>query len=179
MKTIIIIVCVAMVGLVAFGFTSKIMDGEIIDQAATSSMNANMVTLTISGEVVRPGSYVLKEGSTLNDLVLAASGLTGNADLLAFNLDYVLKDKEYYIAPVYDNSNTCSDKPIEKTNINLDDASTMQKIAGFSKTVSEAIVAYRSANPFKAIEEIKDVTGIGPATYTSARNKITIRSSGV
>ena len=55
----------------------------------------------------------------------------------------------------------------------------MQKIAGFSKTVSEAIVAYRSANPFKAIEEIKDVTGIGPATYTSTRNKITIRSSGV
>ena len=91
----------------------------------------------------------------------------------------MLKDKEYYIAPVYDNSNTCSDKPIEKTNINLDDASTMQKIAGFSKTVSEAIVAYRSANPFKAIEEIKDVTGIGPATYTSTRNKITIRSSGV
>ena len=90
MKTIIIIVCMAMVGLVAFGFTSKIMDGEIIDKAVTSSINANMITLTISVEVVRPGSYVLKEGSTLNDLVLAASGLTGNADLLAFNLDYVL-----------------------------------------------------------------------------------------
>ena len=50
MKTIIIIVCMAMVGLVAFGFTRKIMDGEIIDQAVTSSMNANMITLTISGD---------------------------------------------------------------------------------------------------------------------------------
>ncbi len=176
MKTLIIIVCAALLGLFAFGVTNKIMSGEIIDPGTSLNNNENMINITISGEVTRPGTYVMKENSTLNDLVLAASGLTGNADPCAYNLDYVLKDKEYYIAPIYDNSNTCSDKPILKTNINLDDAKTMQEVAGFSKTVAEAIVLYRSSSPFKAIEEIKDVNGIGPATYTATRNKITIRS---
>ena len=112
------------------------------------------------------------------DLITAASGTTSNADALAFNTDYVLSNKgSYYIAPMYDNSNNCSASPITKCNVNSDDAETLQAVAGFSKTVANAVVNYRLTNTFRAIEEIKNVSGIGSATYIAVRDRITLRSA--
>ena len=53
----------------------------------------------------------------------------------------------------------------------------MQAVAGFSKTVANAIVSYRASASFKAIEEIKLVSGIGSATFEKVKTKITLRSA--
>src|SRR5512147_2267826 len=39
------------------------------------------VTVTVEGEIRRPGSYTLPHGATLSTLILAAGGYTDNADL--------------------------------------------------------------------------------------------------
>jgi len=44
------------------------------------------VTVTVEGEVRRPGSYTLPHGATLSALVLAAGGYADNADLAAATL---------------------------------------------------------------------------------------------
>ena len=112
------------------------------------------------------------------DLITAAGGTTSNADYLAWNADYVLSNKgSYYISPIYDNSNTCSLEPIAKANLNADDAETLQKVAGFTKTVASAIVSYRLSVSFGSIEDMKLVSGIGQATYISTRDKVTLRSA--
>ena len=54
------------------------------------------VTCTISGEVNRPGKYVLNSDSTLLDLITNAGGITANADELAYNPSLVLTDKSEY-----------------------------------------------------------------------------------
>ena len=178
MKAILIIVILTLVGLVAFGVAYNFVISPPSSSAVTSSGNITGLTLTISGEVVRPGTYVLDNGAKMIDLISAAGGTTSNADYLAFESDYALENKgSYYIAPIYDNSNTCSLEPIQKANINADDAETLQSIAGFTKSVASAIVSYRMSNAFKSIEDMKKVSGIGQATYISTRDRVTLKSA--
>ena len=178
MKTILIIVALTAVALVGFGAVYAMVNATTSGPAAVSSIAGDSMTAAISGEVNHPGTYVLSPGATLLDLISAAQGANSNADSLAFNTDYVLENEgSYYIAPLFDNGDTCSVSPIAKTNINADDADTMQAVAGFTKTVANAIVSYRASSPFKAIEEIKRVSGIGAATFEKVKNKITLRSA--
>lgn len=180
MKTIVIIVALTAIALVGFGAAYAMINATVTTPQTTSLVSDDPTALTaaISGEVNFPGTYVLKQGATMLDLINAAQGTSGNADSLAFNTDCVLENKgTYYIAPLYDNSNSCSASPILKTNINADDAEKLQSVAGFTKTVANAIVSYRSSAPFKAIEDIKKVSGIGSATFEKVKTKITLRSA--
>lgn len=177
MKTILIIVVISLVGLVAFGVAYNFVVAPPSTTAVTSTSQAAGLTLTISGEVTRPGTYVLDSGAKMIDLITAAGGTTSNADSLAWNAEFQCVNKgSYYIAPIYDNSNTCSLEPIKKANINADDAETLQSVAGFTKTVANAIVSYRVSGSFAALEDMKNVSGVGQATYISTRDKVTLRS---
>ena len=117
MKTIAIIIALTIVGIVAFSLAGSFISNTTTT-TNTSLSSANTITVTISGAVSRPGTFVLDNGSVLQDLIAAADGATSNADALAYNVDYTLKNKgSYYIAPLYDNSNTCATTPIVKVNI--------------------------------------------------------------
>ena len=176
MKTILIIVVVSLVGLVAFGVAYNFVISPPTTTTITSTSQAAGLTLTISGEVTRPGTYVLDSGAKMIDLITAAGGTTSNADYLAWNAEFECANKgSYYIAPIYDNSNTCSLEPIKKANLNADDAQTLQEVAGFTKTVANAIVNYRISNSFACLEDMKNVSGVGQATYISTRDKLTLR----
>ena len=84
----------------------------------------------------------------------------------------------FYIAPLYDNSNTCSVAPLNKVNINTADKATLMNVPGFGDAVSSALITYRDSHGlFQRIEEIKDVPGIGEATFSKAKNNIQLRSA--
>lgn len=178
MKTILIVIVLTLVGLTAFGFVNQVITAPMIDEGSGLS-GGNVRSVTIKGEVITPGTYAVGEFATLSELVDAANGLTGNADHLAFNLDYILDDEfdTYYIAPIYDHSDVCSTEPIVKVNLNAASADDLKEIAGFNKTVAGAIVEYRSSHPFESIEEMMDVSGIGEATYESTKSKVTLKAS--
>jgi len=180
MKTILIIVGITAVCLVGFGAAYAMTNAANTPITSISSTldSASGLTASIAGEVNLPGTYVLSPGATMLDLINAAQGTTGNADALAFNTDCVLESKQtYYIAPLFDNSNSCSASPITKTNINADDADVLQNVGGFTKTVANALISYRSSTPFRCLEDIKKVSGIGSATYEKVKTKITLRSA--
>ena len=178
MKMILIIVAITAACLLGFGIVNGVLTTPQAVTSSSSSLSVDSITVTVQGEVIRPGTFVLGKGATMYDLIMAASGTTSNADVLSFNTDYVLQAKgSYYIAPLYDNSSTCSAAPITKVNINKAEAEQLQAVAGFTKTVAAAIVSYRVSKSFEAIEEIKNVSGIGAATYLSCRDKITLRDA--
>ncbi len=175
MKMILIVVVVTMVALVGFGVAAKA-HNTITSTATTSLASENLLTVAISGCINKPGTYKLTAGKTLIDLITAAGGVTTNADSLAYNANHLLVAKdEYYIAPIYDNANTCSTDPILKCNVNTASADLLQTIAGFSKSVSAAVVSYRATASFDTLEQIKEVKGCGQATYITVRDKITLR----
>jgi competence ComEA-like helix-hairpin-helix protein len=62
-----------------------------------------------------------------------------------------------------------------KININTADVTELQKLPGIGPSIAARIVEYRVQNgPFRAIEEITGVRGIGEARLNSLRNSITV-----
>jgi len=60
-------------------------------------------------------------------------------------------------------------------NINTANADELTKLNGIGEVKAKAIVAYREDNGFfKSIEEIKNVKGIGEATYLKIKDFITV-----
>lgn len=151
--------------------------------AATTLVDGNNTTdgtlsCSISGEIKRAGTYVLESNTTLEELISVAGGLTTNADEYAFNTSYLLEDKmAFYIAPKYDHSDVCSMEPIVKVNINSDDEEGLQTVKGIGSTVARAIVNYRKTNgEYKRIEDLKNVSGIGNATFEKIKDYVRLRS---
>lgn len=176
MIKLIIGVCVAtLIGLVAFTFVPKITQSQPNDTQQNGDSNSeNKITIGITGEVVRPGNYILDEGATLQDLIDKAGGTNNNADERAFYFDAKIeKNQEYYIAPKYDVKDVCAETPIQKVNINDADKETLMTISGFGDAVSTQLIQYRNDNGvFYTIEDIMDVNGIGNATFSKVKDFI-------
>lgn len=174
----VLVTCVVMIVVFQIVDPSVETGGTPTTQVDTDSGNdTHTISVTIQGEVTRKGTYVLEENTTLDDLISVASGLTTNADELAFDTSYLLEDKaSFYIAPKYDHSDVCSMEPIVKANINKDSEEGLQVVKGIGSTVAKAIVAYRETNgSFGRIEDIKNVTGIGNATFEKIKDYIRLR----
>src|SRR5262245_61637126 len=55
--------------------------------------------------------------------------------------------------------------------LNTADQSEIAQVPGVGPKVAEAIVAHRRAyGPFKSVDELKNVRGVGPATFEKVRN---------
>ncbi|SAY51553.1 ComEA family DNA-binding protein [Neisseria weaveri] len=60
-------------------------------------------------------------------------------------------------------------------NINTATAEELKALPGIGPAKAEAIVAYRSANgPFKAVEDLKKVKGIGEGVYGRLKDEATV-----
>lgn len=175
-KIIIGVVVCTIVLLVVMSQVDKQTSQTEEESSLVDNDNATSLTATITGEVVHPGTYLLDPSTYLSNLIDAASGVTSNADSDAYDVTYLLEDgMSFYIAPEYDNSNACSMDPIVKVNINSANKEKLMTINAIGDTVATKIIEYRASNPFKRIEDIKNVSGIGPATFEKVKNYITIK----
>jgi len=61
-------------------------------------------------------------------------------------------------------------------NINTADEKQLDALPGIGPTLAARIVEYRQANgPFKSIEEVKNVSGIGEKRFADIKDLITVR----
>ncbi len=177
-KTIILVVVATIVILVVMslvdGFSTNITEnsGNISSLTPEEGMQ-----VTITGEVNHSGTYLVPLATTLGGLLTSAGGATANADPKAYDTTLAVLAKEsYYIAPIYDNSNTCAATPIVKVCINSSTKESLDELTAFTSTVALAIVDYRTTNgPFRWLEELKNVAGIGNATFEKCKNYVTLR----
>lgn len=65
--------------------------------------------------------------------------------------------------------------PVEGViNINTAPAEELMKLPGIGKSKAEAIVVYRQAHPFKSVEELTEVKGIGPKMLQKLQAHVTV-----
>lgn len=65
---------------------------------------------------------------------------------------------------------------VAKININTADISQLQKLPGIGPSTAERIVEYRKENgPFKRIEELMNVRGIGQKKFDRIKDQITVQ----
>ncbi len=173
---VVLVVTIAMIVVLQF------IDPNVVSsatQATTSLVTDSSISVSIEGEITRPGTYMMDPNTTLYNLIEVAAGTTSNADERAYDLSYVLADGlSFYIAPKYDNSDVCSLEPINKVNINTDNEATLATVSGISSTIASKIVSYRNSNgSFRRIEDVKEVSGIGNATFEKIKNYIVLHAA--
>jgi competence protein ComEA len=149
----------------------------------------------VSGAVVEPGLYTLPAGSRLKDAIDAAGGSLPNANLNMINLAALVIDGEQTWIPYQTQENpetqqpnnslniplqenqsldTLQDDPI-LVNINTATLAELESLPGIGPQKAGEIIAYREEHgPFQRIEEIENVSGIGPATFEKLKDLICV-----
>lgn len=186
-KIIVVGVLVTLLGLFAMSKMdsanqSESQGGGLEDSLVVSSDDSPDGTkdVEIDGEVKHPGVYGMSPEGTLGELIAKAGGVTDEADTDAYFETYVIGEWTYFFIPAK-GASYCEPKESEKLNLNAADL-TAEKIlsvlkpAGINATDAKAILAYRNENgPFKAIEELKNVSGIGDKKYEKAKSLVSLK----
>jgi len=141
------------------------------------------VTVHISGAVMRPSVYTLPAGSRVLAVLEAAGGALEGADLERVNLARTLNDGEQVhifaqgdqTPPVV--SSGYSVAPSSTTvNINTATQAELETLPGIGPVKAGDIIAYRTQNgPFKTIEDLLGVKGIGTKTFESLESLIRVK----
>lgn len=173
----------AVVVLVVVIFTFSKMDPTL----QTSNYGNNNTTLVlegdkqvvvIEGQIVHPGSYTMSKEDTIGDLVTKAGGLLESADEEAIYMEASLENREQVYIPMKNTySSECLVEDVkEKVNINKASSALLATVNGISTSIAENIVAYRDEHGlFYALEDVMNVTGIGPKTYEKIRDYIKLK----
>jgi competence protein ComEA len=132
------------------------------------------VIVYISGAVSAPDVYELPIDARIKDLVLAAGGLTADADPERINLAERLKDSEHIHVPRQGESpgdgavvaDTTSVAQGGSLDLNTASASDLDSLPGIGQSFADRIIEYRTTNgPFTSVEDLQKVKGIGAALF--------------
>lgn len=155
--------------------------------AVTPGVPGTTILVHVAGAVRRPGLYEMTAGARIADAIDLADGPKPTADLSALNLAEPLtngqkievprKGEEVEVsapsAPVAGSPTT--PVPAGAININSADQVTLETIPGIGPVTAQAIIAYRTEiGSFTSIEQLLEVSGIGPATLESMRPYVTL-----
>ena len=115
--------------------------------------------LYIGGAVANPGIYSLNEGDTLQ-MLLSDAGIEPDADLNHIEI-YIPREGEASLP--------------QKIDINRAEPWLLEALPGIGETRAQDIVDYREENgPFKRIEDLLQVKGIGEGTFDKIKDYITV-----
>lgn len=113
----------------------------------------------VNGAVVNPGIYPLREGDTVLDL-LRHAGLDPDADLHHIELRVPHQGEA---------------ERRQRIDINRAETWLLEALPGIGEVRAQAIVGYREEHgPFRRIEDLLKVSGIGPSTLERIQDYITV-----
>ncbi len=161
--------------------SEKVLDDNTPALQQSVEINKETIVVEIKGEVIKPDVYTLKEGSIIKDLIDMAGGLTEEADISNINRAQQLKNHELIIISNINNKDKSQDTAIVSVSIeddglisiNTATESKLKEIPGIGEVKAKAIIEYREANGgFKALDEMKNIDGIGEKTFEKMKDKI-------
>src|SRR5207249_12007922 len=116
------------------------------------------LVVDVSGAVAHPGVYRLPGGSRVVDALLAAGGMTGEADLAALNKAAPIRDGQRIYVPrpgeTVPAGSAGSDAQL-KIDVNHATAGELEALPGIGPTTAARIVRSRGGHPFTRIEELQ------------------------
>lgn len=132
-----------------------------------NSFYPESITVSIEGEVKKPGSYQLKPYATIGELIEASGGINENADMSVLNRESVLHDKDVVVIP--EKKAEVSDR----ISINQADEEELCTLPGIGKGTAEKIISYRNENGcFQTLEQLMEVKGIGQTKFSQIKDRI-------
>lgn len=166
--------------------SNKIEEGSQIQEASqTQEAEIELIKVHVSGAVMNPDIvYTLEKDCRVEDAIKAAGDLTDEADLQYINLAAIIHDgQKIYIPSKNDDLNEIMKLVADNIKIdaldgliNINTASKIElmTLKGIGESTATKIIDYREEiGAFQSIEELKNVNGIGDATFESIKNEIT------
>lgn len=134
---------------------------------------AAQLVVDVSGRVRRPGIVTLPPGSRVHEAIQAAGGFKGRVDTAGLNLARVLADGEQVVVGAPPASSGTAETAA--VNLNSADLVALDSLPGVGPVTAEAIVSWREENgPFRSVDDLLDVKGIGEATLAELRELVTV-----
>lgn len=156
---------------------------NIIDETdVEEDTHPKEIIVHISGQVHNPGVVKLEPGARVIDAVNAAGGLKNDADLDKINLAKKLQDEDKIYIPkigedidknLLDFQNSAEDG--NKININICTKEELMSLPGIGEVLADRIIQYREKTPFKKVEDLMNVSGIGEKKFESIKDMIIVR----
>ena len=171
------------------------------DSVASPALQVSRITVYVSGEVAKPGVYVLLPTARMIDAVQAAGGATSAADLVVVNLAAPLVDAAQVFIPRIGSTPRVK-LPRPHAGINLPTAgsavvgavggtsatavpgivdlnsaslSDLDSLPGVGPSTAQAIIDYRVANgPYASVDDLLNVRGIGPSKLAAMRARVRV-----
>jgi competence protein ComEA len=128
------------------------------------------VVVSVVGPVARPGLVTLRSGARVAEAVEAAGGLLPEADPAAVNLAAVITDGQQIVVgaasgaagPAGDTSGASAPAG-GRLNLNTASVAELDALPGVGPVLAQRIVDHRKQGPFTSVDQLDDVSGIGPA----------------
>lgn len=142
------------------------------------------IMVDVKGAVLHPGVYKMQADERVIDAIQMAGGLMGTAEERNINFAQILVDQMVIYVPEIGEESFEGASPIsqpenetnqEKVDINTADKQTLTTLSGIGDSKADAIIRYREESGFfETIEDIKNVPGIGDATFENIKEFIRI-----
>ena len=179
-------------------YQETVIQVTVQDTSPATVETVRLISVYICGEVRNPGIYEAPQGAMLNDIIEDAGGLTEKASVNNINLVYQITGNMSIYIPsedeikngftggdiirqdgvyVWGNSSGGSSEPGGSTlmvNINTAALDELKSLPGIGEVTAQAIIDYRNTTPFSAIEDIKNVTGIGDSKFNRIKDYICV-----
>ena len=165
------------------GALAMVADVEANMDEKAAVEKAIIMMADIKGAVVNPGVYEIHEGGRVVDLIELAGGLAEDADTAAINFaSYVQDEMAIYVPRIGENVNAVLPVQVGETagngtvNLNSAGSSELQTLPGIGPAKADAIIEYREMNgPYKSIEDLKEISGIGDKTFEKLKDLISVK----
>ncbi len=182
-------IILASLGLILLGYgligligSSSSSNDIVFESSENTSSSSAKIFIDIEGAVVKAGVYELSSDSRLQDALVAAGGLSleANRDFVAknFNLAQKLKDgAKIYVPGIGEEAGTAridATGQVQGTasiNINSASLSELDTLPGVGSVIGQKIIDSR---PYESIEDLLSKKVLGSSVFEKIKDKITV-----
>ena len=161
--------------------TVKFEKGEDVAGAEASTQETKIM-VDVDGQVLKPGLYSLKSNARVQDALIAAGGLSSNADRNAINLAAKISDgQKIYIPEIGEKpsavtvANSTSVTSLNRAtgllSVNTASQSELEDLPSIGPVTAQKII---SGRPYGTIEELLSKKVVGEKTFEKIKDLISL-----
>ncbi len=148
-----------------------------VEEETDAEEEIKVILVDIKGAVHNENVYEAEAGMRIKDIIVMAGGFTEDANINQVNLAQRVEDEMVIYVPRigedFEMESSLSTKSEGKISLNKGTQADFETLSGIGPSKAAAIIAFREENgPFKQLEDLMEVSGIGEKSFEKIRDKL-------